>query len=100
MKMQKLKKFSIVEKNIGDILYMPEDALTDVFIITEGAVGVFSRKTIQNVQVPFIMLSKYGENEIINEHSALSTKTNPYGGMVISKKFSALKISAIDFIDM
>ena len=100
MKMQKLKTFSIIEKNIGDILYMPEDALTDVFVITEGTVGVFSRKNISNVQVPFIMLSKYGECEIINEHIALSTKKNPYGGMVISKKFSALKIGANEFIDL
>jgi CRP-like cAMP-binding protein len=97
VRLENLKKYSENTYKKGDILHMPNDNITDLYLVVDGSIGVFTTEKLTNFNSDFLVLTKYDKCEFVNENIAMSNLKNPYGAMALSDSVTILIIKHHDF---
>jgi len=79
---------------------MPFDVIKTIYIIINGAVGLFTTKKIEKHDCLFTILTKYDRGYLLNENHALSNLKNPFGAMAITENVKMLLIDEKEFSEL
>lgn len=98
VRLENLKKYSENSYKKGEILYMPNDNITDLYLVVDGSIGVFTTEKLAKFESDFLVLTKYDKCEFVNENFAMSNLKNPYGAMALSDSVKILIIKRDEFM--